>query len=88
MASRDYPLAETPDPGKFFAPGERGALRASKQADKLKEKAAMKSKVADIKYTKAMRETSGKEARTAIREERSKYRSAKKKINMGYKDYL
>lgn len=87
-AGRDYPLSETPDPSKSFASGERGALRASKQADKLKEKSAMKSKVADIKYTKAMREMSGKEARTAIRDERAKYRSAKKKINMGYKDYM
>lgn len=81
MAHRDYPLSATPP---AFNPGEKGAIRAFKRSDKLKAKANMKSNVADIKYTKSMREMSGKEARTAIRGERSAYRDAKKQINRSY----
>jgi hypothetical protein len=55
---------------------EKQSLKAAKKGDTAK--AMFKSKVADIKYTKAMREIPAKEARTAIKTERKAYKATKK----------
>lgn len=77
------------DPNKAFkktlkvSSAEKGSMRAEKQSIKAAAKgkplkAAFKNKVADIKYTKAMREVSPKAAREAIGSARKEYKSAKK----------
>jgi len=77
------------DPEKAFKKtlkvkfAEKGAIRAEKRAVKAvsKEKpmkAAFKSKVADIKYTKAMREMSPKSAKMAIGGARKMFKASKK----------
>ena len=77
------------DPKKAFkktlkiSGSEKGAMRAEKQAVKAvaKEKpmkAAFKSKVADIKYTKAMREMSPKSAKMAMGGARKMFKASKK----------
>jgi hypothetical protein len=64
---------------------EKGSMRAEKQATKATvkgkpAKAAFKNKVADIKYTKAMREIPAKGARAAIGAERKSYKASKKEM--------
>jgi hypothetical protein len=77
------------DPNKAFkktlkiSGAEKGSMRAEKQVVKATIKgqplkAAFKNKVADIKYTKAMREMSGKSARTDIGAARKVFKAAKK----------
>lgn len=77
------------DPKKAFkktlkiSGSEKGAMRAEKQSIKavIKEKpvkAAFKSKVADIKYTKAMREVSPKAAKSAMGVARKVFKASKK----------
>jgi hypothetical protein len=77
------------DPEKAFkkslkiSGAEKGSMRAEKQSIKATvkgkpAKAAFKSKVADVKYTKAMREIPGKGARAVISAERKVYKASKK----------
>lgn len=77
------------DPEKAFKKtlkvkfAEKGAMRAEKRADKAMAKgqplkAAFKSKVADVKYTKAMREMSPKAAKMAIGGARKMFKASKK----------
>lgn len=77
------------DPEKAFkktlkiSAAEKGSMRAERQATKATAKgqpakAAFKSKVADVKYTKAMREMSPKTARTAIGSAKKSYKATKR----------
>jgi hypothetical protein len=77
------------DPEKAFkkslkiSAAEKGSMRAERQSIKATikgkpAKAAFKDKVADIKYTKAMREMPAKSAKTSIGMARKVYKSAKK----------
>lgn len=64
-------------------PGEKAVIKVEKQVSKATAKgqplkAAFKNKVADIKYTKAMREMSPKEAGKAISMARKMFKAAKK----------
>jgi len=77
------------DPEKAFKKSlkikfaEKGSMRAERQSIKATikgkpAKAAFKDKVADIKYTKAMREMPAKAAKTAVGMARKVYKTAKK----------
>jgi hypothetical protein len=77
------------DPEKAFKKSlkikfaEKGSMRAERQSIKAAikgkpAKEAFKGKVAEIKYTKAMREMPAKAAKSAIGMARKVYKSAKK----------
>jgi hypothetical protein len=82
-------MKNTPNPERAFKKSlkinaaEKGSMRAEKQSIKATikgqpAKSAFKSKVADIKYTKAMREMPAKAAKTAVGMARKVYKTVKK----------
>lgn len=82
-------MKNTPNPERAFkkslkiSGAEKGSMRAEKQSIKATikgkpAKAAFKGKVADIKYTKSMREMPAKAAKSAIGMARKMFKSAKK----------
>jgi hypothetical protein len=82
-------MKNTPNPDRAFkkslkiSAAEKGSMRAERQSIKATikgkpAKAAFKDKVADIKYTKAMREMPSKSARADICDARKVYKTAKK----------
>lgn len=82
-------MKNTPNPDRAFkkslkiSAAEKGSMRAERQSIKATikgkpAKAAFKGKVAEIKYTKAMREMPAKAAKSAVGMARKVYKTAKK----------